>query len=462
MSRRLEVLTAGPLSTVQDLGRTGFQHLGFAHSGAADTYAAEMGNRILDNDVHAAVIEVTLGGAAFWMHSRTTFAITGANAVPRLNDEPIELWRVYVAEAHSVVRLGETTRGVRTYFCVQGGIDTPMAYGSRSTDLLAAVGGHEGRALRTGDYLPIGAAASAVAGRQLGRALRPLSPHVILVRAVPGPQEAAFTRQSRDTFFSSLYRVSPRADRTGIFLDGPRLAHTDKADIYSEGVVTGSVQVPASGQPLILLAEQRGIGGYTKIATICGADLPKLGQARPGDFVLFMSTDHTTAQRAYVALRKMCAWMPRVAESDVDLFSPPLSLEDWLHRPEEIVATIRDDRAPFILSDVDALVRVLTHQEEHGAHDQRVRVRGHVLAPTAVVSSAQILASAGGTVLAVNECAHDLPIGAIVAAIWSPGAWTLLIVGHPMSHFCLRGPVGTHVQEGDVLGDGAFIVAPPV
>jgi len=462
MSRHLEVLTAGPLSTVQDLGRTGLQHLGFAHSGAADTYAAEMGNRILDNDVHAAVIEATLGGAAFRMHGRTTFAVTGANAAPRLNDEPIELWRVYVAEAHSVVRLGETTRGVRTYFCVQGGIDTPMAYGSRSTDLLAAVGGCEGRALRAGDLLPIGAAGSAVAGRQLGRALRPLSSHLILVRAVPGPQEAAFTRQSRDTFFSSLYRVSLRADRTGIFLDGPRLAHTGKADLFSEGVVTGSVQVPASGQPLILLAEQRGIGGYTKIATVCGADLPKLGQARPGDFVLFVPTDHATAQHAYVALRKMCAWMPLVAEPDFDPLGLPLALEEWLCRLEEIVAAIRDDRASFILSDVDALVRVLAHQEEHGARGQRVRVRGHVLAPPVVVSSAQISAPTGGTLLAVDDCAYDLPMGATVAAIWSPGAWTLLIVGHPMAYFCLRGPAGTQVQEGDVLADGAFVVAPPV
>ncbi len=460
MSGHLEVLTPGPLSTVQDLGRTGFQHLGFARSGAADSYAAEVGNRLLDNDIHAAVIEVTLGGAAFRLHGRTAFTITGADAAPRLDDEPLELWQTYVAPAHSVVRFNQTTRGVRTYLCVQGGIDTPMVYGSRSTDVLAAIGGHDGRALRAGDYLPTSLASSATVRRRLGRAMRPLSPRIILVRAVPGPQETAFTWQSRETFFSSLYRVTSRADRTGLFLAGPRLAHVGRADIYSEGVVTGAVQVPSSGQPLILLAEQRGIGGYTKMATVCGADLPRLGQARPGDFVLFVPTDHVAAQNAYIALRRMCSQMLTVTEPDSDPLGASLTLEEWLYGLEqEIAATIHDERAPFILSDVDALVRIVAHQEEHGTGGQRVRVRGHVLAPNGVFTDVPISATTGGTLLASDGCLRDLPIGAIVAAIWSPGAWTLLVVGHPMAHCCLRSPIGAHVKEGDGLADGTFVTS---
>jgi antagonist of KipI len=454
MAANLEVIAPGPLSTVQDLGRTGMQHLGFSPGGATDRYAAALGNRLLQNDPAAAVIEITLGNASFRFHRAAGIAITGADASPRLDGRPLLLWQTYTAPAGSVLRFEQTTRGARTYLCMRGGVDVPVVLGSRSTDLLARLGGYNGRALRAGDRLPIGATHRPRGEQRVPLAIRPLYQRLMLVRTVPGPQDGAFSPLSRSTFFSSLYRVSPRADRTGLFLDGPRLFHVRGADILSEGVTAGSVQVPGTGAPLVLLAEHRSMGGYPKIATVCSTDLPRLGQARPGDLILFVPVDHDAARQARRALERLMAGITFAGKDDVRA-EVPLLLEDWLPRIEaQVRATIADERLPLLLSDLDRLTAITSGMEMPDA--SALRVRGQVIAPRAADPGVHVAAAMDGTLLALPEHGGAIPAGAVLAAIWSPGICTLVTAGHPLARLSPRCRPGANVACGDVIFDGTF------
>ncbi len=459
MERSITTLKPGPLSTVQDLGRVGMQHLGFSPGGAADRYAAEVGNLLLGNAPTAAVIEVTLGDATFRCESAGTVAVTGAEAPLSLDGCALQPWQTRRVAAGAVLQIGPARRGARVYLCVGGGIDVPLRYGSRSTDLLAQVGGYEGRALRVGDRLPVGVVPLPAEERRLAPALRPLYQRLTIIRAVPGPQDAAFTARSRSAFFASLYRVSPRADRTGLFLDGPRLFHTHSADILSEGVTSGSIQVPATGQPLVLLAEHRSIGGYTKIATVCSADLPRLGQARPGDLVMFVAIDHQAAQRARVALGDATACAAAAQDAGGD-GGYPLQIDEWLDRIAATAAEmIADERLDLLWSDLERLVAVVGGRERPDVLAPTLQVRGHVVTPDAAYPSLQVRAPHGGTVLALDGDYGNIPSGTPLALIWSPGACTLVVAGHALAHLVACRTSGAWVDSGDVLFEGGFLTA---
>ena len=475
MRHSIEVVKAGPLSTVQDRGRIGVQHLGFSPSGAADTYALAVGNRLLDNDQALAAVEMTLGGANFRFHAAATIAVTGAAAAVSLDGQPLTMWRTHAVPAGALLRVGAATRGVRNYLCVAGGIDVPPVYGSRATDLLAGIGGVEGRALRAGDHLPIGPAPALPAAR-LAALARPLYQRLILVRVVPGPQDSAFTRQSRETFFASPYRVSPRADRTGLFLEGPRLFHEHSADILSEGVTAGSIQVPATGQPLILLAEHRGIGGYPKIGTVCRADLPLLAQARPGDVVLCVPVTHAEARQAYVAMEQLKAETlapaddggatvaatvdsrEAVAATVDDGRAADRTVEEWLGAIEAAaLAALADERLPLLRSDLDRLCALIRGDVAPAGAAHTLRLSGQVIVPSGAAESARtVRAPTGGTLLIVEGEQRNLPIGAVAAAIWSPGAWTLLAAGYPLARLTPLCGLGTHVKAGAALFHARF------
>jgi biotin-dependent carboxylase-like uncharacterized protein len=461
--RRIEVIAPGPLSTIQDHGRHGVQHLGFSPTGAVDTYALAAGNLLLGNEPAAAAIEMTLGDALFRLHGHHLFVVVGAEADIDLDGRPLPPWCVHEGTDAAILRIGRARAGVRVYLCIAGGIAVPLAYGSRSTDLVAGIGGHEGRALRAGDILPMGPTRpEARRGRRLALVARPLQRGVRVVRAVPGPQRRAFTQQSERTLYGSLYRVSPRADRTGLYLDGPRLSHVGRPDILSEGVTAGSIQVPGDGQPLVLLAEHRSVGGYAKIATVCAADLARLGQARPGDRIVLVQSDHAAAQTAYRASRYMCRHS--VVTPAAASISAPLSFEEWVSAVDMVIdQVITDERLPLLRSDLYALqacIAATNHGRGTPTYPPELQIQ--TVMPDVAFPVARAYARATGTLLAVHPHAVSIPCGGTLVALWSPGILTPLIAMHPLESYRLRHDMGARVREGDLLLEGVFVDALPI
>ncbi|WP_035257112.1 biotin-dependent carboxyltransferase family protein [Desulfatirhabdium butyrativorans] len=297
----IHILEPGVLSTVQDLGRYGFQDRGVPVSGAMDVFSLRVGNALVGNEAHAAGIEISFGGFIADFGSDLVFSLTGAKAPARLNQESIPFWHSINAQCGDRLWIGTAPKGARILLCVAGGIDVPAVMGSRSTYLKAAFGGYKGRALKPGDRL--------CCGKPHHRPLPRLDPGLIpeyggyiQVRAVPGPQDHAFTAEALERFFTSGYTVTPRSDRMGLMLEGPLLAHRAGADILSDGILPGSVQVPGSGQPIVLMADRQTIGGYAKIATVISVDISRLAQTLPGDRVRFEPIDAFEARE--ISLRE--------------------------------------------------------------------------------------------------------------------------------------------------------------
>ncbi|MEW6490259.1 MAG: biotin-dependent carboxyltransferase family protein [Thermodesulfobacteriota bacterium] len=278
--------SAGPLATVQDLGRRAWQHMGVPVAGAMDSLALRLANLAAGNPEGAAGIEVTLGGLEAEFLSPARFAVAGPGTGVRLNGTPVPAWECRKARAGDVLRLDAPAAGARDYLAVAGGIAVPPVLGSRSTYLRGGFGGLEGRPLRAGDVLPVGLEVGEPRG-PVPPTLRPDYAAGAPLRVVLGPQEEAFPEEALAAFLAGTFRVTPRADRMGCLLDGPRLAHRGGADIVSEGIAEGSVQVPGDGRPILLLADRPTTGGYAKIATVACVDLPRAAQLLPGSEVRF-------------------------------------------------------------------------------------------------------------------------------------------------------------------------------
>ncbi len=306
MSRSIAVIEPGLLTTVQDLGRPGLMRFGFTPGGAIDRGALILGNRLVGNLPSAAGLEVTLIGPRLRFHGEAMVAITGADLGASLNRESVPLWTpllVRDGDELSFDPLRDTKTGARAYICIAGGIDIAPVMGSRSTDLFARFGGVEGRSLVADDRLPLGEPSES-ADQSLRRRLA-VPPAVPLpdqpVRVVIGPQRQRFTDAGIATFFQASFSVSSQSDRMGMRLSGPPLALSHGADMISEGIAHGAIQVPGDGQPIVLLAGRQTVGGYPKIATVIGADLDRLGQRRPADRITFAEVDRPTAREAHLA-----------------------------------------------------------------------------------------------------------------------------------------------------------------
>lgn len=277
----IRVVSPGMFTTVQDLGRPGYGAAGVSVSGAADPIALRLGNRLVGNAHNAAALEMTLLGGTFDFPEGALVAFSGAQCSVH-GWEPIEL------NAGETLRAGPIVEGARSYLCVRGGIDVPLFLGSASTHVLTGLGGFEGRALRKGDVLRIGREA---------RPLRRVSPEQTRLsfrhtfRVTAGPQHFS----SLDTLLSSAYRVADDSNRMGLRLQGPSIEAPGGGQMITEGVSLGALQVPASGQPIIIFVEQQTTGGYPKIANIITADLPAIGQLRPRDEIRFELVDDATA-----------------------------------------------------------------------------------------------------------------------------------------------------------------------
>ncbi len=309
----LRVTAAGLLTTVQDLGRYGYGRYGLPVAGALDDCALRWANLLAGNPAEAAALELTFLGPTLALEGDrpVVAALAGADFGATLNGRPLPPWRGFTLRPGDTLALGACKVGARGYLAVAGGFDLPPALGSRSTDLLGGIGGlagaGQGRALGPGDLLPLAPdAGPAPPLRALPPERAPRYGGELRLRVVLGPQDDRFTEDAIVTFLSSVYSVTREADRMGVRLEGPALAFRDGpagADIISEGVATGAIQVPAHGRPIVLLAAHQTTGGYAKIGGVIGADLWRLGQARPGDRVRFRAVAVAEAQEALRAYR---------------------------------------------------------------------------------------------------------------------------------------------------------------
>ncbi len=308
----LEMIQPGTLSTIQDLGREGYQSQGFQKSGACDKYSMKLSNLLagnLEETCHEAVVEFTLRGGEIRFTSPEVFSLTGADMQPLLNGEPVPMYAPVCAQEGDILTLSLAPTGLRTYLAVYGGISVPYVMGSRSTNLKCRLGGFMGRALKQGDCLPTGktteqvrAFIEMVKGRDdkflLGEdksfLRRPSTPSryygsngYVLLRAVEGPQAGAFTEEGLKTFLRNPYQLSTGCDRMACKLEGPLIGLRKRADIISDGIVEGSIQISASGLPMVMMADHQATGGYAKIGTVISTDIPSLAQLRPGEWVTF-------------------------------------------------------------------------------------------------------------------------------------------------------------------------------
>jgi antagonist of KipI len=295
----IRVLSPGMQTTVQDLGRPGYAHLGVSASGAADAFSLRAANLLVGNREGAAALEMTLVGGAFEFQAETVAALAGSDF-----GAGVPLWTPLTFRAGDVLRCGPTRAGARCYLAVRGGIDVPLVMGSASTHLVSGLGGLEGRALRTGDVLRTGDAAVRPPARN-GLRLRAGGS---TIRAVPGPQAEWFGEE----FWRTPYKVTEESNRMGIRLAGPALER-HAGQMLTEGVPLGAVQVPPNGQPIILFVEHQTTGGYPKIASVIAADLKVVGQLRPRDAACF---ERVSMEHALELLREQEQWLARIGGGD--------------------------------------------------------------------------------------------------------------------------------------------------
>ncbi|RBY82917.1 allophanate hydrolase subunit 2 family protein [Geodermatophilus sp. TF02-6] len=273
MSRTLTVLAAGPLTTVQDAGRPGLGALGVGRSGACDRAAARLANRLVGNDPDAAVLEATLGGLVLRADADLVVATTGARGPGSpAHHAPVRL------AAGARLALGVPDTGLRTYVAVRGGIAVAPVLGSRSTDLLSGLGPP---VLRPGDVLPVGAAAGPMPGVDLVPVADPPGGEVT-VRVLPGPRADWFTPDAAAALTGTPWTVTAESNRIGLRLAGVGLQRVRAGELASEGMVRGALQVPPSGQPVLVLADTPVTGGYPVIGYVADDDVDRCGQLRPG------------------------------------------------------------------------------------------------------------------------------------------------------------------------------------
>ena len=263
-----------------------------------DTPALRIANRLVGNAEELAAIEITLAGPELHFESDAWIALAGSRFEATIEGRSVPYGESVLVRAAETLTVGRSLEGARAVLAVRGGIDVPVVLASRSTCLAGAFGGLEGRALRAGDHLPVGRAPEAALHRRL-RAGWPGYESECALRAVAGPQIDRFDAAARDRFFAATYTVSPRSDRTGLRLDGPRVESSGDADVWPEGMVPGVVQVPADGLPILLGADSPVTGGYAKIAVVIAADLWRVAQAKPGDRVRFVDVGVDEARQLH-------------------------------------------------------------------------------------------------------------------------------------------------------------------
>lgn len=286
MSAHLEILETGPLALVQDLGRAGYTDIGVGMSGAADGDSFRLANRLVGNAAAAAAVEVTAGGLTVTAATTLLVAITGAESPISVDGRGAATNSTLLLRTGSVLRIGVPARGLRNYLAVRGGVDVEPVLGSRATDLLSGLGPPQ---LEPGTVLPVGTPAADLPAIDFAPVPR-LPAETMTLRVVPGPRDDWFTSRALTNLLQQPYTVTTQSNRIGIRLHGAPLPRRSGAELPSEGMVSGAIQVPPSELPTLFLADHPVTGGYPVIAVVVSADVDKAAQARPGQTVRFVRT----------------------------------------------------------------------------------------------------------------------------------------------------------------------------
>jgi len=298
----IHVIKPGMLTTVQDLGRWGLQARGVPVAGPMDPWSHRLANALVGNDRAAAALEITLVGPELEFDDERLAAVAGAEFEMAVDDRPAPWNTAFLVPAGSRLRFRMRERGVRAYLAVAGGIAVPPVLGSRATHVVSGLGGLEGRPLKVGDRLPLADESSVQRpAPAVDRPVVPFPAGHAKVRVLPGPQGDYFAPDALDVLQSEPYVIAQNSDRMGFRLSGPALAHSRGADILSDATPLGVLQVPASGQPILLMADRPTAGGYPKIATVITADLALAGQLGPGDAIGFSVCTPRDAMAALIA-----------------------------------------------------------------------------------------------------------------------------------------------------------------
>ena len=295
----IKILKSGLFTTIQDKGRWDYQRFGMSVAGAMDHFAMRVANMLVDNDQFSAVLETTFLGPEIVFSCDEIIAITGADMSPKVNGERIQMWTSIQVEEGDKLTFGGALNGVRSYIAFSRGLDVPEIMGSKSTFVRGNLGGFEGRKLANGDEISLGERKLSLKGSYLSEDKTPIYKLDNHIRVVLGPQEDHFTEEALEVFLNSTFTITSEADRMGYRLDGPKIVHKTGADIISDGIVFGSIQVPGHGSPILMMADRATTGGYTKIATVITPDLSTLAQMGPGSSITFEAISVIDSHRIY-------------------------------------------------------------------------------------------------------------------------------------------------------------------
>lgn len=298
----IRVENPGLFTTVQDEGRLGYQQFGVSPSGPMDAHAFHIANILVGNQRGEGALEATYSGPTLVFDEAEVIAITGANMNPQVNGQSIPTYAAVAVKAGDTLSMGFATAGARAYIAFAGGLDIPLVMESKATLPGKHIGGLDGRKLDKGDTIGLVSPVASLHGmteRRVRPAVYPTDK--VQLRAVPGPQDDAFSREELRKFFIQEYTVTNEFDRMGCRLEADEpMHHLVDGNIISDGIAIGSVQVPTNGQPIIMLSDRQTVGGYTKIATVVSVDLPVIAQARPGMKLTFRRMGVQFAQFLYM------------------------------------------------------------------------------------------------------------------------------------------------------------------
>ncbi len=305
----IRVIAPGLATTVQDLGRPGYYHLGIPLSGAMDRFALRAANLLVGNDEGAAGLECVFMGPELEFTTSATIAVTGAELIPKVDGAPRATWTSFAVEAGQVLSFELLKSGARAYIAVSGGIDVPVVLGSRSTYPLGALGGYQGRGLQANDELAVPAVPRTAEGRTVPPELRPANGRPSTLRVLPGLYWHRVTDQAGRDFFADTWKVAPEADRIGYRFRGGRPlafvprqqpfgAGSDPSNIVDACYPYGSIQVPGGTEPIVLHRDAVSGGGYFMIGTVISADMDLIGQLQPHTEVRFVEVDMPGARQA--------------------------------------------------------------------------------------------------------------------------------------------------------------------
>jgi len=315
----IKVLTPGLLTSIQDLGRYGYQKYGVIVSDAMDSHSLRLANILVGNEEGEGVLEISLMGPTLQMEQDILLAITGGDLSPIIDGKPVPMWRPVYLQKGSILQFGPCRSGCRSYLAVAGGYDIPSVMDSASTYLRAGIGGFQGRALQVGDVLPVKNLQEqslhlleqlakkamhhsfASTSWSIGRSHIPKDPQHIMIRVTEGNQFDHFTVASKKEFLNSPFQVTVQSDRMGYRLSGPTIKLAQPLEMISEAVALGTVQVPPDGNPIILLADRQSVGGYPKIAQVAMVDVATVAQTKPGDKIWFTTISLEETERLYCA-----------------------------------------------------------------------------------------------------------------------------------------------------------------